>query len=277
MSCVSSMSRRPLRLLDVTPLTLAIETARGIATGMIPRNTTIPTRKSQIFSTYSDSQPGVEIKVLQGERPLSRDNKQLGTFHLDGIPPALRGVPQIEVTFDIDANGILNVSAKDLGTGKEQKISITGSSGLTKEEVDKMQREAESHAEEDRKAKEAIELRNNADNLAYQVEKQLKDLGDKLDGATKKSVEDAVARVREALKGNDNDAVKSAFDALQAKFQEVSSELYKNVSARPGPQPGPQKVRPAELKPNPRRRTPMSWTRRSRWSTKTKRRIDVTL
>jgi molecular chaperone DnaK len=230
-------------LLDVTPLTLAIETAGGIATGMIPRNTTIPTRKSQIFSTYSDSQPGVEIKVLQGERPLSRDNKQLGTFHLDGIPPAPRGVPQIEVTFDIDANGILNVSAKDLGTSKEQKISITGSSGLTKDEVEKMQREAESHAEEDRKAKEAIELRNNADNLAYQVEKQLKELGDKLDEAMKKSVEDAVAKVREALKGNDNDAVKSAFDSLQAKFQEVSSELYKKASAQaesgPGPSAGP--------------------------------------
>jgi len=226
-------------LLDVTPLTLAIETAGGIATAMIPRNTTIPTRKSQIFSTYSDSQPGVEIKVLQGERPLSRDNKQLGTFHLDGIPPAPRGVPQIEVTFDIDANGILNVSAKDLGTSKEQKISITGSSGLTKDEVDRMQREAESHAEEDRKAREAIELRNNADNLAYQVEKQLRDLGDKLDGATKQSVEEAVTRVREALKGDDNDAVKSAFDALQAKFQEVSSELYKKASAQAEPQPGP--------------------------------------
>ena len=232
-------------LLDFTPLTLAIETAGGIATAMIPRNTTVPTRKSQIFSTYSDSQPGVEIKVLQGERPLSRDNKQLGTFHLDGIPPAPRGVLQIEVTFDIDANGILNVSAKDLGTSKEQKISITGSSGLTKEEVDKMQREAESHAEEDRKAKEAIELRNNADNLACQCEKQLKDLGDKLDEATEKSAEDAVAKVREALEGNDNDAVKSAFDDLQAKFQEVSSELYKKASAQAGPQLGPSEGPPA--------------------------------
>ncbi len=225
-------------LLDVTPLSLAIETAGGIATAMIPRNTTIPTRKSQIFSTYSDSQPGVEIKVLQGERPLSRDNKQLGTFHLDGIPPAPRGTPQIEVTFDIDANGILNVSAKDLGTGKEQKISITGSSGLTKEEVEKMQKEAEAHAAEDAKAKESIEIRNNADNLAYQCEKQLKDLGDKLDGAQKKSIEDAIAKVREALKGSDSDAIKAANDDLQQKFQDISTELYKNAAQQAGPQPG---------------------------------------
>ncbi|MGF1656726.1 MAG: molecular chaperone DnaK [Verrucomicrobiales bacterium] len=221
-------------LLDVTPLTLAIETAGGVATAMIQRNTTIPTRKTQIFSTYGDNQPGVEIKVLQGERPMSRDNKTLGTFHLDGIPPAPRGLPQIEVTFDIDANGILNVSAKDLGTGKEQKISITGSSGLSSDEVERMKQEAELHAEEDKKAKDLVEARNSAESFAYQCEKQLKDLGEKLSDDLKKPVEEAIVEVRKTLEGTDADAMRKAQEDLQTKFQAISAELYKQATAAGG-------------------------------------------
>ena len=177
---------KDLLLLDVTPLSLGIETLGGVMTTLIPRNTTIPTRKSEIFSTAADSQTSVEVHVLQGERPLARDNRTLGRFHLVGIPPAPRGVPQIEVTFDIDANGIVNVSAKDLGTGKEQKITITASSGLSKDEVDRMMKDAESHADEDKKRREEIETRNRADQAVYAAERFLKDMGDKLSAADKR-------------------------------------------------------------------------------------------
>jgi molecular chaperone DnaK len=214
-------------LLDVTPLTLAIETAGGVATPMIERNTTIPARKSQIFSTYSDNQPSVEIVVLQGERPMSRDNKVLGTFRLEGIEPAPRGGPQIEVTFDIDANGILHVSAKDKKTNKENKISISGSSGLSDEEIERAKRDAEAHAEEDKRRKEIVEAKNNADALAYQVEKQLAELGDKLPGELKSTLEGKIAKLREAAAGDNPDAIKSASDDLQSSL----AELYNAAQA----------------------------------------------
>ncbi len=213
---------RDVLLLDVTPLTLGIETAGQVATPMIPRNTTIPAKKTQTFSTYSDNQPSVEIVVLQGERPMSRDNKVLGTFRLDGIPPAPRGVPQIEVTFDIDANGILHVSAKDLGTGKDQKITIQGSSGLSKEEVEKMTKEAEIHAAEDKKRREAVEAKNQLDTTIYQIEKTMKDAGDKLPADLKSKLETAVASAKKDLESNDADRMKGAVENLT----KLGGELY---------------------------------------------------
>jgi molecular chaperone DnaK len=225
-------------LLDVTPLSLGIETLGGVFTKLIERNTTIPTRKSEIFSTAADNQPGVEVHVLQGERPLSRDNKTIGRFHLTDIPPAPRGMPQIEVTFDIDANGILNVSAKDLGTGKEQKITITASSGLNKDEVEKMRKDAEMHADDDKKRREEIEARNEADNTVYRSEKLLKENGDKLSGDNKGKIEKAIAEVKEALKGTDTAALKSASERLNEAWQGISAELYKAAQQQAGPQPG---------------------------------------
>jgi molecular chaperone DnaK len=219
-------------LLDVTPLSLGIETLGGVCTKLIERNTTIPTRKSEIFSTASDNQPGVEIHVLQGERQFARDNKTIGKFNLTDIPPAPRGVPQIEVSFDIDANGILHVGAKDLGTGKEQKITITASSGLSKDEVEKMRRDAESHAEEDKKQREEVEIRNEADNAVYRSEKMLKDNADKISGDDKGKIESAVNAVKEALKGSDSGAIKSAAEKLNEAWQAVSAELYKAAAAK---------------------------------------------
>ncbi|MBL7986812.1 MAG: molecular chaperone DnaK [Chlorobi bacterium] len=213
-------------LLDVTPLTLGIETLGGVMTPMIPSNTTIPTRKSEIFSTASDSQPSVEINVLQGERPMAGDNKSLGKFHLDGIPPAPRGVPQVEVTFDIDANGILNVSAKDKATNKEQTIRITSSSGLAKDEIERMKREAQENSATDRKKKEEVELRNQADQTVFTTKKQLQELGDKMPADGKARIEAAAEKLETALKGGSIDDIRTAKDELDRAWSEVSQKMY---------------------------------------------------
>ena len=229
-------------LLDVTPLTLSIETLGGVATPLIDRNTTIPCRKSEVFSTAADNQPGVEIKIYQGERKMAADNKLLGRFTLEGIPPAPRGVPQIEVTFDIDPNGILNVSAKDKGTGKEQKITITASSGLSKDEIEKMRQDAERYAKEDEARKAAVEARNQGEQMAYQAEKMLKENGDKIPADTKAKVEAAVNELKEALKGTDDAAIKAKQEALMQVLQTAGAAMYQQpgAGAAPGGDAGAQ-------------------------------------
>jgi molecular chaperone DnaK len=239
---------KDILLLDVTPLTLSIETLGGVATPLIERNTTVPTRKSQIFSTAGDNQTQVEINVLQGERPMAADNKSLGKFILDGIPPAPRGVPQVEVTFDIDANGIINVTAADKATGRSQKITITASSGLSEQEIERMKKEAEEHAEEDKKRKELIEVRNNADNAVYTAEKTLRDLGDKIEESQKTEINDQVSKVREAMNTEDVEAIRTEGEKLGQLIQKIGASMYQqpgsDQSAGPsaggeGPSGGP--------------------------------------
>jgi molecular chaperone DnaK len=229
---------KDLLLLDVTPLSLGIETLGGVMTTLIPRNTTIPTRKDETFSTAADNQTSVEVHVLQGERPMSRDNRTLGRFHLTGLPPAPRGVPQIKVTFDIDANGIVNVSAMDMATKNEQKITITASSGLSKDEVDRMMREAESHAEEDRKRKEEIDTRNQADQAAYAAERMLKDAGDKLPASDRAAIESAIGDLKTSIEQNDIAGMKRRMDALNAAQHKAAEAMYRAANAPGAGAPG---------------------------------------
>ena len=222
---------KDLLLLDVTPLTLGVETLGGVMTALIQRNTTIPTRKTETFSTAADSQTSVEIHVLQGERPMAKDNRTLGKFHLVGIPPAPRGVPQIEVTFDIDANGILNVSAKDLGTGKEQKITITSSSGLSKEEVERMTKEGELHAEEDKRRKEEVEVKNKADSMVYSVEKLLKENREKISEADAKSIEAALEEAKKTIQEGDSTKISAAVEKLTTASHKLAEAMYKQAAS----------------------------------------------
>ena len=231
---------KDLLLLDVTPLTLSIETLGGVATPMIPRNTTIPTRKTETFSTAADSQTSVEIHVLQGERPMAAQNRTLGKFHLTGIPMAPRGVPQIEVTFDIDANGILNVTAKDTATNKDQKITITSSSGLSKDEVERMAKEAEAHSAEDKAKREEIETKNQLDGMIYQIEKMLKENGDKISGSERGDVENALADAKKAVESGDLKQMQSARDRLQQASHKLAEAMYKATASQAQPGAGPQ-------------------------------------
>jgi molecular chaperone DnaK len=236
---------KDLLLLDVTPLSLGIETLGGVMTKLIDANTTIPTKKTETFTTAADSQPSVEVHVLQGERPMARDNRTLGRFHLDGIPPAPRGVPQVEVTFDIDANGILNVAARDKATGKQQNITITASSGLSKDEIDRMKHEAEAHAAEDAKNRESIEVKNHADSLVYSTERTLREHGDKISAEDKASIEAALNEAREALKGDDLERIKRAQEALTQASHKLAEAMYRAAQqsgASAGPSPGPQET-----------------------------------
>jgi molecular chaperone DnaK len=231
---------KDILLLDVTPLSLGVETLGGVMTTLIPRNTTVPTRKSEIFSTAEDGQTAVEIHVLQGERPMAEDNMTLGRFRLEGIPPAPRGIPQVEVTFDIDANGILNVSAKDQATSKEQRITITASTNLNKDEVEKMVRQAQAHAGEDQRRREEVEVRNQADSLAYSSERALREAGDKLDPATRQEIEGRIKAVREAIQRQDSSATRREMEALQQAMNRASSQFYGQPAGQPGAQPSGQ-------------------------------------